>query len=169
MQQKELKQSLEQLHTDSYAWALHCCDGRASDAEEILQTTYLKILDHKAIYKAQSSFKTWLFAVIRFTAMDYYRTQERKQTKLTLLNNQISEAVPEIQNHSKTVLLKQTLAQLSPLQQQVLHLVFYQNCSIQAAADIMKMPVGTVRTHYKRGKQQLRKRLAQNSIFKEQL
>ena len=166
MRRKELEQKLAELHTDSYAWALRCCAKRVSDAEEVLQISYLKILERKAIYKEQASFKTWLFAVIRFTAIDYYRTQARTQTKLALVSNQLSEGLDEEQKNPKAALLKQALEQLSPLQQQVLHLVFYQNCTIQEAAEIMKMLIGTARTHYKRGKQQLRKRLEQTSTLK---
>ena len=41
--------------------------------------------------------------------------------------------------------------------QHILHLVFYQNLSIEAAAKVMGVQLGTARTHYKRGKQQLSK------------
>ena len=45
---------------------------------------------------------------------------------------------------------------LTPRQQEILHLVFYHEMTIQEAAAIVKMPVGTARTHYERGKKNLR-------------
>ena len=55
--------------------------------------------------------------------------------------------------------LRKTLVQLSKRQQEVLHLVFYQDLTIQEAAEVLAMPVGTARTHYERGKERLRQLL----------
>ena len=55
----ELKKELEDLHKASFGWALHHCQGRKSVAEDILQSTYLKILDKKAVYRGETKFKTW--------------------------------------------------------------------------------------------------------------
>jgi RNA polymerase sigma factor (sigma-70 family) len=53
------------------------------------------------------------------------------------------------------------LALLPERQQQVLHLVFYQGLSVQAAAGVLGVRVGTARVHYERGKQRLRALLQQ--------
>src|ERR671929_1875252 len=69
----ELKSELEKLHSASFGWALSCCRRDHAAAEEVLQTVYLKILEGKALYRGESSLKTWLFAVIRKTAATEYR------------------------------------------------------------------------------------------------
>src|SRR5438046_9467938 len=69
----ELKPELERLHKARSSWALSCCRRDASEAEEVLQTVYLKILEGKARFRGESSLKTWLFAVIRKTAATEYR------------------------------------------------------------------------------------------------
>ncbi len=68
MEIADLKAELEQLHSASFGWALNCCRRDADEAEEVLQTVYLKILEGKARFRGESSLKTWLFAVIRKTA-----------------------------------------------------------------------------------------------------
>src|SRR5215470_16337014 len=73
MEIAELKVELERLHSASFGWALNCCRRDRSEAEEVLQTVYLKILEGKARYRGESSLKTWLFAVIRKTAIGEYR------------------------------------------------------------------------------------------------
>lgn len=167
MDKKTLEQQLEQLHKDSFAWALRCCFENRDTAEEILQNTYLKILEGKAKYHQKASFKTWLFSVIRFTAIDHYRAKKRKRT-FALEMDHLQIANSEIHHQeitsSQSLFLK-VLHQLSPQQSQLLHLVFYQNCSIQEAADIMGIQVGTARTHYKRGKEQLKKRLVKKGVI----
>lgn len=67
MEISELKAELEKLHPASFGWALSCCRRNHADAEEVLQTVYLKILQGKAIYRGESKLQTWLFAVIRKT------------------------------------------------------------------------------------------------------
>src|SRR5256714_15517138 len=69
----ELKGELEKLHRASFGWALSCCHRDHAEAEEVLQTVYLKIFEGKARYRGEASLKTWLFAVIRKTAIGEYR------------------------------------------------------------------------------------------------
>jgi RNA polymerase sigma-70 factor (ECF subfamily) len=42
----------------------------------------------------------------------------------------------------------------------VLHLVFYQDLTVEEASRILNISLGTARTHFARGKDQLRKLLA---------
>ena len=69
----ELKAELETLHSASFGWALNCCRRDRAEAEEVLQTVYLKILEGKACFRGKAGLKTWLFAVIRKTAISAHR------------------------------------------------------------------------------------------------
>src|SRR5215831_18044083 len=70
-----LKAELERHHPASYGWSRSCCVRNPADAEDVLQIVYLKILEGKAHFRGESSFKTWLFAVIRNTALAERRRQ----------------------------------------------------------------------------------------------
>src|SRR6266542_4976385 len=87
----EIKAELERLHSTSFGWALSCCRRDRSEAEEVLQTVYLKILEGKALYRGESILKTWLFAVIRKTAI----TEQRKHLLRTLKSIAASKPRPE--------------------------------------------------------------------------
>src|SRR5204863_9434468 len=82
MQIAELKAELERLHSASFGWALSCCRRDHTEAEEVLQTVYLKILEGKARFGGESSLKTWLFAVIRKTAATEYRRRLLRSLRL---------------------------------------------------------------------------------------
>src|SRR5467141_2089813 len=68
MDDVELRLQLERVHADCFGWAMSCCGRDRDDAEEVLQTVYLTVLDGRARYDGRSTFRTWLFGVIRRTA-----------------------------------------------------------------------------------------------------
>src|SRR2546427_3568558 len=101
METDELRAQLEQLHASSFGWALACCRRDHSDAEEVLQIAYLKVLEGKARFNGTASFKTWLFAVIRKTASDQRRKNLlRALTMLRAAERGTSAARPEYPDES---------------------------------------------------------------------
>ncbi|MFN8580310.1 MAG: sigma-70 family RNA polymerase sigma factor [Gemmatimonadaceae bacterium] len=155
-----LRDELAALHAPAFAWAVRCCRENHGDAEDVLQQAYLTVLEGRARFEGRSSFKTWLFGVIRQTA----RAQARRRwLRLALLESwwlgRPAESTDDRDAHEEIDQLRRALPRLSRRQQEVLHLVFYQDLTIQEAADVLGMPVGTARTHYERGKQRLRQLL----------
>lgn len=158
----DIRSLLKEHHKKSYIWALRCCRGNKEEAKEALQESYLKVLDGRAKFNGQSEFKTWLFAVIRITEADMRRKRIIEEIKnleigellnrLTLRSNHHAET--ETENIYKQLL--KSLSELSPKQEEVLRLVFYHDLTIEKAATIMGISVGSARTHYERGKNNLR-------------
>src|SRR5881628_2674569 len=171
MEIADLKAELERLHSASFGWALSCCRRDASDAEEVLQTVYLKILEGKARYRGESSLKTWLFAVIRKTAATEYRRKLLRGLRLAPNFEESPEPIArdetptasfersEVQTHFQSA-----LKSLPKRQRQALHLVFYEDLSLREAADVMGISIGSARQHYERGKKKLRESLAKMEV-----
>ena len=166
MEISELKAELERLHTASFGWAMSCCAPNRADAEEVLQIVYLKILQGKAVYRGESKLQTWLFAVIRKTAI----AEGRKQL-LRRLNPGFSttpavnhEPESEFERTEMQLRFQQALAQLPARQRETLHLVFYQELSLSEAATVMNVSVGSARRHYERGKKRLREALEREGV-----
>lgn len=165
MTQAGLQDELERLHAASFGWALVCCHHRRDEAEEVLQTAYLKVLEGKAVFRGESSLRTWLFGVIRRTAGEQRRRRwmrlaifDRGQSALTAAKaGPDPERMASASQESRALL--GALAELSGRQREVLHLVFYQDLTVEEAAEVLKLNLGTARTHFERGKRQLRKLL----------
>jgi len=167
MEIAELKAELERLHSASFGWALSCCRRDRTEAEEVLQTVYLKILEGKARFGGESSLKTWLFAVIRKTAATEYRRRLWRSLRLTgepedggeqfVAGESQSKSFEqsEIQEH-----FQRAMKSLPKRQREALHLVFYEDLSLREAADVMGVSIGSARQHYERGKKRLRESLA---------
>jgi len=164
MEISALKAELEKLHSASFGWALSCCRRNAAEAEEVLQIVYLKILQGKAVYRGESKLQTWLFAVIRKTAL----SERRKQWLRTLLPVPRTVAENKLESDFERSEMQQrflhALTQLPARQRETLHLVFYQDLSLSEAAEVMNISVGSARRHYERGKQRMRAALDREGV-----
>jgi RNA polymerase sigma factor (sigma-70 family) len=158
---------LERLHPECFGWALCCCGHDRTEAEDVLQAAYLKVLGGRARYDRRAAFKTWLFGVIRHTAFDWRRRAWRRWRRLVPLADVDEQTAPAAEPEADDdvaetlVELARALALLPPRQREVLHLVFYQDLSLSEAASVMGVSVGSARQHYERGKARLRLRLKQ--------
>lgn len=156
----DLRAELARGHLESHGWAVRCCAGDRVEAEDVLHRAYVKVLDGEAKFEGKSSFKTWLFGVIRRTAWEQARQSWLRRLRLERWWHTSSHNdAQDVTDDERIPRLRKTLAQLSKRQQEVLHLVFYQDLTIQEAAEVLAMPVGTARTHYERGKERLRRLL----------
>ena len=157
----DVEAKLEEHHADCFAWAMACCGRERSEAEDVLQTSYLKVLDGRATFASRSSFRTWLFGVIRRTAAEHrrWRAFARFRSGLNDRPDPSPDAATAVAHSESSARLLATLATLTERQRQLLHLVFYQDLTIGEAAAVLGISIGTARTHYERGKQRLRELL----------
>jgi RNA polymerase sigma-70 factor (ECF subfamily) len=158
----DLEASLEALHEASFGWARNCCGGDPDDAADVLQTTYVKVLSGSAAFSGRSSFRTWLFGVIRLTALELRRRGAREFSLEGLAEPQAmapstDARLIEAEEHAA---LRAALATLPDRQREVLHLVFQQEMSIAEASGVMGISVGSARVHYDRAKKRMRTLLA---------
>ena len=175
MDDTELRRQLETCHHQSYGWALHCCGRDRSEAEDVLQTAYLKVLDGRARFDGRSSFVTWLFGVIRRTAWDERRRRIVRFVRHAPPSDDVSldtggektDAAREVEGSERRALLERALGELSRRQREVLLLVFYHERTVEEAALILGIGVGSARTHYARGKERLRELLRNSEVRDE--
>jgi RNA polymerase sigma-70 factor, ECF subfamily len=172
MDKSDLRAQLERYHSASYGWALSCCSRDRGEAESVLQTVYLKVLEGKARYDERASFKTWLFSVIRKTAADSRRWNLLRRLRLVSYREAADKKSREdpdkaIYRSEIQLLLQRALATLPKRQQEVLQLVFYHEMSLQEAAEVMGISVGSARVHYERGKNRLRQWAKDSKVFDE--
>ena len=168
---EELEVQLEQLHEDSFGWALSCCGWDEADAEDVLQTTYLKVVSQRARFGGKSTFKTWLFGVIRQTAREHLRRARSHRDRVEKLEQEMASgdravAHPEdrVERSETSGALLDAMASLPPKQREVLHLVFYQDLTVREAAEAMGVSLGTARVHYDRGKKKLKALLSDEEV-----
>lgn len=173
MEIEDLRAQLEQHHSSSFGWAMGCCRRDASEAEDVLHNVYVKVLEGKARFNGDSSFKTWLFAVIRKTASDQRRRNLlRSVIMMRAADRSYSPVRPERPDESAyrsevQTIFQHALGRLSSRQREALELVFYHELSIEQASAVMGVSLGSARTHYERGKKRLRELLEESEELYE--
>lgn len=167
MDSGDLVEKVEALHPESYAWALACCGWDREEAIEVLQTTYVKVLDGRARFDGRSALRTWLFSVIRHTAFERRRRRvvrgflERSWRNGHVPRAPLSTPETRFAESETSRRLRDALKRLSRRQREVLLLVFYQETTVEEASRVLKISLGSARTHYERGKERLRRLLAE--------
>jgi RNA polymerase sigma-70 factor (ECF subfamily) len=162
-----LRERLEAHHQEALGWALSLCRYDIEEAENAVQSAYVSILSRHAAFEGRSSFRTWLFAVVRTTAVDLRRREWLR--RLRLIREEPGEREIDrgprpderVDDDQRSRRLRALLAKLPRRQHEVLQLVFYHDLSIAEAARVMAVSLGSARRHYERGKQRLRERFAE--------
>ena len=160
MDRTELERELERLHPECWGWALACTGRDRVLAEDALHTVYLKVLSERVRFDGRSRFKSWLFGVIRLTAMEEFRRANRwrgggSEVDVSGAVDPSPGADVTTERAERNAALGRAMAELSPRQREVLQLVFYHGMTIEEAAGVMGVSVGSARTHYERGKKAL--------------
>lgn len=167
MTRQDLAQELERLHPASFSWALSCCRRDREEAEEVLQTSYLKLLEGQARFDGRSSFKTFLFGVIRRTAAEQRRRRalyalwlERWGRTADGGSVQTAAAEPPVDHLRR---LDAALAHLPRRQREVIELRLQHEMTIEEAAGALSISIGSARVHFARAKERLRRLLGEEA------
>jgi RNA polymerase sigma factor (sigma-70 family) len=137
--------------------------GNHADAEDAVQEVFIELWRHAGRFDAaMASESTFIATVARRRLIDRHRRRTRRPNAVPLI------AEPAAGGRSLTdraVALEQgqqvrgLLEQLRPPQRQVLELSFDRGMSQQEIAQATSLPLGTVKTHARRGLARLRQLL----------
>ncbi len=165
-------QALQALHEQSYSWALSCCRYDRGEAADVLQQSYVHLIEGSARFDGASTLKTWLFAVIRNVARQRARRHLLWTRWFVAESSQLTERedagitsdAQDVQQRERRSRVREALAWLSARQRETLELTFYRDLTIEQAARVMGISVGSARVHYERGKRVLAGRLERDLI-----
>ena len=164
----DLRAALERHHAECVGWAMACCGFDRTEAHDVLQDAYLKVLDGRAAFRGEATFRTWLFGVIRRTASEHHRSVLRRIARFLRADGHDAaaggqDAGDAIDARATAARLRSALRQLPRRQREVLHLVFHEAMTVEAAASVLGVSTGSARTHYARGKARLRELLGSSA------
>ncbi len=154
-------QALFQRHFDSvYGFFETKCE---TEADELTQATFLACLKARDQFRAQSSFRTYLFTIARHELYRMLRTRQRRDDKLDFEMSSIAQLIStpgtrmaRNQEHGRLV---EALRSLPVEQQTLLELHYWEDMDIAALAEVFDAPHATIRTRLHRARKALRERI----------
>ena len=131
------------------------------DAWDVLQETWVKAFRGLGSLRETKRFRIWLYAIAHRTVMSQYRTGYRRQAVLEEAFGPEAtveaDATPDPEDAERVHL---ALAELDPDFRGVLTLRFLEHLSVDATAEIMGVPPGTVKSRLFHAKKALKRILS---------
>ena len=138
-----------------------------SDAQDIAQETYVKVWRTLDRYQSGKSFKAWIFAIARNTAIDKLRKKKSavfSDFDMEDGKNWITETFSDpdtipaelIEKAEQNNLLEKALLELPLADQEIMHLHYKEGMTFQAIGKILKKPLDTVKSRHHRALIRLR-------------
>lgn len=131
-----------------------------NDADDLVQSTFLACLKAKTQFRAESSFRTYLFSIARNELYHLLRTRQRKDAKLDFELSSIAQIVStpgtKLARNQEHQLLVEAMQKLPVEQQMLLELHYWEELDIAALAEIFESPAATIRTRLHRARNALR-------------
>jgi RNA polymerase sigma-70 factor (ECF subfamily) len=125
-----------------------------SHAEELTQETFLALLHASSRYEPRSLFRTYLYA-IAFTIL---RAHRRKTAfRATFFRSEPGQREPAMQSTIDTdVAIRDAVSKLERLDREILLLREFEQLSYAEIAELLRLPVNTVRSRLFRARMALR-------------
>ena len=131
-------------------------------AEEVLQDTLVAVWRSARTFQGRSSAKTWVFGIARRQAHNTLRRHNLPLAAGDMLHTfPDEEAGPEesLLSGARREELEAGIGCLSPVHREVLALIFFHELSYEETAEVLDIPVGTVKSRLSNAKKSLRARL----------
>jgi RNA polymerase sigma factor (sigma-70 family) len=153
-----------ELYKLTYSYLMSICIRYANnkeEAEEALNTGFLKVLVNLKKYRTEIPFKVWLRKVMVNTLIDAYRKQKNyiETSDFADVNN----ALTRMNTEQIYVLIRQ----LPPMSQKVFNLYAIDGFAHKEIAEMLSMSEGTSKWHLSFSRQQLKEMIAKMVSPKE--
>jgi RNA polymerase sigma-70 factor (ECF subfamily) len=165
-----LHQLVDQYQFRLVRYFIYLLGRRDSVVDDLVQETWLRVLEHGRSYNGRSRFEPWLFTIARNLTMDHLR----KRRIFSLDSNADSSDRPEQHREPPSLVssdpspfelaarteeahrIAHTLETLEPIYREALVLRFQEELSLQEISTVMGVPLTTVSSRIYRGLATLR-------------
>ncbi len=139
--------------------------GNAQDAEDVSSEVFFELWSKKTRYdQSRSTPRSYLLLLARSRSIDRYRVNRRTKSVIVAGKGSMESELASERDDSAQLatdselhgIAKQAMRELQPGQRDTLELVFYEDLSHAEIADRLDIPLGTVKSHIRRGMLKLR-------------
>lgn len=133
--------------------------NQLEDAEDLTQKTFIKLYKSLKSVNPEKNFKSWLYKIATNTVYDWFRKQKRN-SEILMENSEIQaetfaheDAYYQIES---LIDLEKALNEIKPAYKSILLLYYKNGLEYNEIAEILGVPINTVKTHLRRAKLELK-------------
>ncbi len=142
--QSAVRRFLFQLTRGNWAWA-----------DDLAQDSFVRAYEQLDRFRGDSSFLTWVFGIAH-NQFRNGRRKERPQVGVEEIDRELGGTAPATRASDLRDDLSAALLRLPEEERTALHLCYQQDLPHAEAAALLGWPLGTLKTHLARGKEQLK-------------
>ena len=141
-------------------------------AEDLSQETFIKVLNAVQSYRPEFKFSSWVFKIANNAAIDHLRrreldtlslegsphaeTPEMIEATALQITERTETALEEVQNRELGGQIEEAIERLRPEYRSCILLRHVEGRTYEEIADILGLPLGTVKTYIHRARNELR-------------
>jgi RNA polymerase sigma-70 factor, ECF subfamily len=149
-------------HVRVYRFLLRLVHNEAM-AEDLVADVFLDVWRKADRFAGRSQVSTWLLAIARHKALSAIRrpmTEVLDDDAAERIEDPADNAAAALEKRETHAALRNSLSQLSPAHREIVDLVYYHGRTIEEAAAIIDVPVGTAKTRMFYARKHLRSAMA---------
>ncbi|MCI0495971.1 MAG: sigma-70 family RNA polymerase sigma factor [bacterium] len=143
--------------------------GNSEEAEDLVQETFLRVYRNRRAYQKVAKFSTWIYTIAGNLAKTELRKRKRRKffsisdlgynEKDYDISDEAYNPEKDVDSRMKEEIIHREINLLSPKFRQVILLRDVQQLSYEEISQIVKIPLGTVKSRVNRGRLKLQEKL----------
>ncbi|AHN22379.1 sigma-70 family RNA polymerase sigma factor [Lysinibacillus varians] len=129
-------------------------------AKDMVQNTFIKCYKNVDTFRYDAHIKTWLYRITINECKDYLKSWHFKMVQVKSFIHETAKSI--YPSTEKTVIdkynneeLKDTIFSLPKVYREVVYLYYYESLKTDEIAEVLDIPMNTVKTRLRRAKQRL--------------
>jgi RNA polymerase sigma-70 factor, ECF subfamily len=118
-------------------------------AEDLISEVFLDVWRQAGRFEGRSTVSTWMLAIARFKAISALRRrsdEELDEETAGAIKDSSDDPATVLEKKDKSAIIRKCLMGLSAEHREVVDLVYYHEKSVEQVAEIVGIPVNTVKT-----------------------
>lgn len=140
------------------------------DAQDLVQETLLKAFKSINTFQREANPKAWLFSILKNSYINAYRKKKRQAVEVAFEEKKEKSDITDLRKEIFDPLFEdevtRAIYQLSDTYRLILLLSDLEGFSYEEIAEILKLPIGTVRSRLFRARKMLRENLKKYALSK---
>ena len=147
---------LVRRHNSAVRGVLRRMGAQGAEADDVAQDAFMTAFERIAEFRGEGTFAAW----VKKIAARLYLRRLQKDRRLAALAEEATEEDSELPRPDAAIDLEEALKVLGKAERLCVTMCFGAGLSHTEAAEALNLPLGTVKSHVKRGLEKLRARLA---------